>query len=94
MEVIKKSIKELPNLADVRCDDVLQVNQFVIKPNVAANMEFNPSHYSFLEEIVEIDGVLHKIGSIIYEEGFTNLQELEDYLAPKGFHISWVYEFG
>ena len=86
-------LEKLPNLVDVNYDDELLMNQFYIGSNIAATCEEDVRiNYSFLDETVEIKGFTHRIGNIIIEQKFSNLQELEDYLIPFGYHISNVYE--
>ena len=83
----------LPNLADVKCNDELLMNQFCINPHLAATLDENYSlNYSFLNEIVEIDGIVVRVGDIITSEKLINLQEVEDHISKYGFHVSSIYE--
>ena len=66
---------------------------FFIYNNTAANTDdTSSSSYSFLNEIVEINGVDERIGDIIIRNRFTNLQEVENYLSFYGHHLLFIYQ--
>ena len=90
-KIFKKSV--LPNLVDVKCNDELQMDQFCIKPHLAATLDEDYSiNYSFLNEIIEMDGIVVRVGYIITSEELFNLQEVEDSISKYGFHVSSIYE--
>ena len=87
----EKLFKALPKLADINCYDELQTSLFFIQTNMAAKTDESYSNYSFLNEIVEIDGVEKRIGDIIIKERYSNLQEVENHLSRYGLHLLFVY---
>ncbi len=94
MDILKNILSDLPNMAEVKLDDSIQLNQYRIMNNIAANTDSNESHnYSFYNEIVEINGVESKIQDILQEKKYSCLIELENYLAQFCVHITSVYEY-
>lgn len=89
----EKLFKVLPKLADINCYDELQTSLFFIQTNTAAKTDESYSNYSFLNEIVEIDGVEKRIGDIIIKERYSNLQEVENHLSRYGLHLLFVYRY-
>ena len=93
MNSIKKVLSDLPNMADIKLDDSIQLSKFRIMSNIAANEDSNESYnYSFLNEIVEINGNELQIQDILMKKHFFYLIDLENYLAKYGIHITSIYE--
>lgn len=93
MNNVKNKLSDLPNMAEVKLDDSIQLCQFRVMSNIAANEDFYESfNYSFLNEIVEINGKELQIQEIIMEEHFSYLIDLANYLAKYGIRITSVYE--
>ena len=44
MDILKNILSDLPNMAEVKLDDSIQLNQYRIMNNIAANTDSNESH--------------------------------------------------